>query len=307
MILRFLHYLLWFSGFGLCLLGYALLIEPSRLVVRQVEFVSAKYEGPDIRIGLVTDIHINSAHVPPRRVAEIVSRLNEQDLDFILMPGDFVAGHDRSEKRSETFNRNIALGLAHFSKLNAPTYATIGNHDAWWDAARVTAHLQGAGVEVLDNQTANFDGLCIVGLGDYWTGSPDRTAYSGCAQNSSILVFTHSPDAWTSFRSDTVLALAGHTHGGQVNLPIFGRRVNAIELGPEHSYGFSRIGGVDLFVSAGIGTSMLPIRFRAPPEIIILTLTSAHRGRSPHHSKVDSTLVSPSGGSKIFQYSPTPS
>ena len=68
------------------------------------------------------------------------------------------------------------------------------------------------------------------------------------------------------------MCIRDSTHGGQINLPIIGRRVNATSLGPEHSYGFSKLGGVDVFVSAGVGTSILPIRFRAPPEIVVITL-----------------------------------
>ena len=80
------------------------------------------------------------------------------------------------------------------------------------------------------------------------------------------------------FRSDSVLVLAGHTHGGQVNLPLIGRRVNAITLGAEHSYGFSKVSGVYMFVSAGVGTSILPIRFRSSPEIAVITIRSAAGG-----------------------------
>jgi predicted MPP superfamily phosphohydrolase len=72
-----------------------------------------------------------------------------------------------------------------------------------------------------------------------------------------------------------VLAIAGHTHGGQVNLPIIGRRVNATSLSAEHSYGFSKLADIDVFVSAGVGTSILPVRFRASPEIVILTVKSS--------------------------------
>ena len=139
----------------------------------------------------------------------------------------------------------------------------------------MTTLLQTAGVTVLNNQAAEMKGLCIVGLEDDWTGKPDRSAYDACPAGIPPLIVTHSPDAWRLFRSDAVIALAGHTHGGQVNLPIIGRRVNAISLSAEHSYGFSKIGGVDMFVSAGVGTSRLPIRFRAPPEIVILTLRAA--------------------------------
>jgi len=272
MILFLFKKTLWVSAFGLILLGYAVLVEPAQLKIRHVEFVSNKYGGSDVRIALVTDIHINGLHVPPRRVLKIVDAVNAQNPDIVLLPGDFISGHEKAERRSPKFNENIALGLFHLQDLSAPAFATIGNHDAWWQASRVTAHLEDADVMVLENMAVMVRDFCIVGLSDFMTAAPDRSAYDSCPSDAPPLVFTHSPDAWESFRNDTVLAFAGHTHGGQVNLPIVGRRVNAISLGREHSYGFSKVGGVDMFVSAGVGTSMLPIRFRAPPEIVIITL-----------------------------------
>ena len=266
---------LWVSALGLFLLGYAVLVEPAQLKIRHVEFTSDKYDGPDIRIALITDIHINSLSVPPHRILKIVDAVNKQNPDLVLIPGDFVAGHDKAERRTPEFNRRVALGLSYFQGLSATSFATIGNHDAWWNAASVTAHLQEADVTVLENNAKLISGLCIVGLADFMTSTPKKSAYDSCPPGVPPLVFTHSPDAWQAFRSDSVLVLAGHTHGGQVNLPIIGRRVNAISLGPEHSYGFSKIAGVDMFVSAGVGTSMLPIRFRAPPEVVILTLRSS--------------------------------
>ncbi len=255
------------------LLGYAVLVEPEQLKIREVELVSEHYTGPDIRIGLVTDIHINSLGVPPSKVLKIIDALNSKTPDIVLIPGDFVAGHDRAEDRSKRFNQNVETGISYLKKLSAPSFATLGNHDAWWSSERVARHLEEAGVVLLDNRAAKFQGLCIVGLADSWTGIPSRVAYDGCAETSAPpLVFTHSPNAWRLFRSDSVLAVAGHTHGGQVNLPVLGRRVNAIELSKDYSYGFSNIGGVDMYVSAGVGTSRLPIRFRAPPEIVIITL-----------------------------------
>lgn len=267
-----MNFSLWVSGFGLFLLGYAAGVEPALLYEREVEFVSDKYNGPELRIALVTDIHINSPPVPSKRVKRLVESLNGLSPDVVLMPGDFIAGHDKQENRSEEFNHNIAKGIAYFSELEAPSFATIGNHDAWWNAARVTTLLEQAGVTVLENEAYLLEAICLVGLADYDTSNPDRTSYEACPSNLSPLIFTHSPQAWESFRSDAVLAIAGHTHGGQVNLPIIGRRVNATSLSAEHSYGFSKLAGVDVFVSAGVGTSILPVRFRAPPEIVVITL-----------------------------------
>jgi predicted MPP superfamily phosphohydrolase len=272
MVIYLFRKLLWGSGLGLLLLGYGVLVEPEQLKLREVEFVSDKYTGPDIRIGLVTDIHINSLAVPPSKVLKIAKVLNSQNPDMVLLTGDFIAGHEAREYRSDTFNRRIRSGIKNLESIEAPAFAAIGNHDAWWDAEHVDTLLEGAGVTVLENEAQQVDQICLVGLADAMTSQPNSSAYDACDKGIAPLVLTHSPDAWQTFRGDTVLALAGHTHGGQVNLPIIGRRVNAISLGSEHSYGFSEIAGVDMFVSAGVGTSMLPIRFRAPPEIVIITL-----------------------------------
>jgi len=271
---RLFNFCLWGSAAGLLLLAYALMIEPSRLVLREVEFQSPRYSGPALRIALITDIHINGLHVPPQRVRSIVETTNTLDIDLVLMPGNFVSGHDKAQDRSKDFNEGLASGLKFLSNLNAPAFATIGNHDAWYDAEIIAALLRSSGVTVLENDAKVFAGLCLVGLADATTAIPSRLAYEGCPETHQPFVFTHSPDAWKAFRSDTVLAVAGHTHGGQVNFPIIGRRVNATSLGPEHSYGFSQLGSVDVFVSAGIGTSILPIRFRAPPEIVVITLSA---------------------------------
>jgi len=181
--------------------------------VRAGDIVSGKYDGPDIRIALVTDIHINGLHVPPSRVLDIVEAINNESPDVVLIPGDFVSGHDRMENRTDVFNAHIALGISSLGQITAPTFATIGNHDAWWDAGRVTTHLEEAGITVLENQATVIGAMCLVGLADYWTSQPERSAYDDCPSNAAPLVFTHSPDAWQAFRSDSVLALAGHTHG----------------------------------------------------------------------------------------------
>ena len=238
--------------------GYGLLIEPKTLEIREFEFSSDKYTGPAVRIGVITDIHIGGLHVSPDRVKKLVENMNRLEPDFVLMPGDFVAGHEKLENRSDKFNRNIAEGIGYLSALEAPSFATIGNHDAWWNTSRVRALLEAAEVTVLENRAFPMEGLCLVGLADFSTSKPDRTAYRGCPAGVSPLIFTHSPDAWRDFRSDAVLAFAGHTHGGQVNLPFIGRRVNSTTLGPEHSYGFSKLGGVDVFVSAGAGHQFYP-------------------------------------------------
>ncbi len=275
MFRRHISFCLWASATALFCLAYGFLIEPRQLKIRQVEFLSDAYIGPDLKIGLITDIHIGGIHVPAERVSVLVERMNRLTPDVVLLPGDFVNGHASSAQKTDVFNASIARGVTKLGGFDAPTYATLGNHDVWYDRERMTQLIGAAGITLLENKSETFGRLCLVGLEDHLTSHPDRKAYDNCKEATFPLVLTHSPEAWRTFRSDTVLVVAGHTHGGQINLPILGRRVNSTSLGPEYSYGFSKLGGVNVFVSAGIGTSILPARFRAPPEIVLITL----RGR----------------------------
>ena len=253
-------------------IAHGLFIEPKMLKVREFEFVSEKYQGSPVRIGVITDIHIGGLHVPAKRVETLVKNMNALEPDFVLLPGDFVGTHLSIEEASKEFNAAIEEGINYLRGLDAPAFATLGNHDALYDRKAMVELLVGAELTLLENAVQQVGNLCLVGLGDYKTSNADRAAFRSCPETSRPLVFTHSPQAYESFRGDTVLAVAGHTHGGQVNLPFYGRRVNSTSLGPEHSYGFSKLGGVDVFVSAGVGTSILPVRFRAPPEIVVITL-----------------------------------
>jgi len=169
MFRRLLHLGLWVSGLGLVLLGYAAVVEPALLFQRDVEFVSEKYDGPELRIGLITDIHINSPPVPPKRVKQLVESLNNENLDMVLIPGDFIAGHDKKEDRSERFNQNVVEGIEYLSALKAPSFATIGNHDAWWNASSVKTLLETSGVTVLENEGVPLEHFCLVGLADFQT------------------------------------------------------------------------------------------------------------------------------------------
>ena len=254
--------------------AYGLFVEPKTLEVRGPQFTSNKYTGPPLRIGIISDIHIGGMHVPAKRVEKLVADMNELKPDLVLLPGDFVGTHLSLEEASDEFNAEIKKGVGYLANLKAPAFAVLGNHDALYDRETMTRMIEATGLTLLENKAVIFGGICLVGLGDYKTSFADRAAYNTCPKGMPPIAFTHSPQAWESFRSDTVLAIAGHTHGGQVNLPIYGRRVNSTNLGPEHSYGFSKLGGVDVFVSAGVGTSILPVRFRAPPEVVLITLTA---------------------------------
>ena len=268
-VFKFIGLLIFIAG--LCL-AYGFFVEPRFLKTRHVT-VKTQLSAP-IKIGLISDIHIGGFHMPPERVMKIVANVMAQQPDVILLAGDYVNGHDRRADQSDAFNAQIEKGIGALSGLSAPqgVYAAMGNHDSWYGQSYLSASLTQAGVRVLINDAVNIDGLCVVGLADADTGVEDKAAFNECEKASKIVALMHSPDSFQYLRSDTALAVAGHTHGGQINLPFLGRFVTSTRLGKPYAYGLKKWNGIPTYISAGLGTSILPARFRAPPETVIIHL-----------------------------------
>jgi predicted MPP superfamily phosphohydrolase len=113
----------------------------------------------------------------------------------------------------------------------------------------------------------------LAGVGDLWTGTPDiEGTLRQVDTDYPVILFTHNPDIFPNVPARVSLTVAGHTHGGQVNLPLLGRPVVPSDFGQRYAYGHVVEGGRHLFVGGGVGTSIIPARFRVPPEIVILTL-----------------------------------
>lgn len=272
---RLIKITLSFIGLATLCLLYGFFIEPKLLKIREVTLAPQNYNGPELRIVLFSDIHIGGLHIPVARVEDIVKRVNALKPDIILIPGDFINGHKLRADHSPAFNADIDNGFAALKNLTAPkgVFASIGNHDVWYDADYVEEALAAANISVLRNQSSNLsNGICIVGLADHDTEQEDKAAFDDCASSTVPIAIMHSPDSFPYLRSDTVLAVAGHTHGGQINLPIIGRRITATASGKKYAYGFVDMNGVPSYVTAGIGTSILSARFRAPPEVVLIEL-----------------------------------
>jgi predicted MPP superfamily phosphohydrolase len=118
----------------------------------------------------------------------------------------------------------------------------------------------------------------VAGLADQITRTSDpRATLAGVPAKAPVLLLVHEPDVFASFEQLGIspqLTLAGHTHGGQVYLPLLGRRVVPSEFGERYAYGHVVENGRHLFVTSGVGTSIFPIRFLVPPEVALLRLVS---------------------------------
>ena len=142
-------------------------------------------------------------------------------------------------------------------------------------ARPVARAFEANGITVLINENVAIRGgdFTLAGIDDADSHHADPArALAGIAAGAPVLCFTHSPDVFPRLAGRCALTIAGHTHGGQVKLPLVGRLVVPSRYYRRYAAGLIREGSATLFVSTGIGTSLMPIRFGVPPEISFLTL-----------------------------------
>jgi predicted MPP superfamily phosphohydrolase len=278
-------------------LGYSYFIEPRRLVVNE-QTLDIKGWDPALdgfKIVAIGDIHGGSNAVDEEKIRKIVELTNQQDADLIVLLGDYVsqASHD-----PPLGDRNLKMPIhtiaENLSGLRAKygIVAVMGNHDDWYSNGEIAMELRAVGYGVLDNEiyTINVDGksIRILGLRDQlhignWKSYTDGLKQVIAKDNGSgpIVALEHSPDVLPiisgdlSISPDLKLLLTAHTHGGQVWLPLIGTPIVPSSYGQKYSYGHIQENGVDMFVTSGVGTSILPFRFMVPPEIAVLTIRSA--------------------------------
>jgi predicted MPP superfamily phosphohydrolase len=257
---------------------YAWFIEPNRLVVRRVEIVSEEWQGAPLTIAAISDTHVGGPHVDAARMGRIVARINELRPELVVLLGDYANGHATEAERTPGENQEIVGGIATFAAIRARygVAAAIGNHDVWYDRTTVTTALQDAGAAALWNRNIvvrrSGGAFVVAGLEDDQTSDPDfAAALDGAPLGADTIVISHSPDPFVDVPSGVALMLAGHGHCGQVSIPLLGRPILPLR-NRRFSCGLIQENGSALYVTAGIGTSIAPVRFLNPPEIVLITL-----------------------------------
>lgn len=253
------------------ILAYARFVEPRLLLTayRDVELNGCFDHAAKFRVAVFSDIH-NGIFGNAVAVERIAKAVNATRPDFVLVPGDYVyfLHPDRIEK---TF--------AAFAEIEAPIYAVLGNHDIGRPGPNLTAplyeKLPSVGLRMIDDKalrlsSESFD-IELIGLSDEW-GRRQNLALLENPPMAPRLVVTHHPETIFLFRDPMLadLLIGGHTHGGQIQLPLITCLMT--KICGDHAYGLRDESGVLVFTTSGTGMVGLPMRFRVPPRIDVLNV-----------------------------------
>ena len=231
--------------------------------------------GTTVRVMLLGDTHYGHPDMGTGRLLGIVAKANAQKPDLVVLVGDYMGG-----KIMDWPKVRLEQALPPLAGPDAPlgVWAVLGNHDGPYWTPRIMA--QQVRPTLLVNAHVDAGPLVIVGLNSAAHGPDLDRAMAGVPPGKPVLMLLHEGDylQWLKPPArNPVLVLSGHTHGGQIILPGIGS-VGSLLLGePKCVRGACRVNGWPLFVTSGIGTSWLPIRYGVPPEIVLLTLYAPER------------------------------
>lgn len=273
---------------GVGLSSYAFAIEPHfRLLATPYRLTPPGWQAGQrpLRIAVLADLHVCDPWMPLSRIARIVEATNRLNPDLVVLLGDYV----NTMERIGAADIPPAEWARLLGGLKAPlgVRAVLGNHDWWADIAAVRNGLVDNGIPVMENavELIKPEGgprFWLAGLGDQLAEKTVRGHYVGrddlpgtlarVGDDEPVILLAHEPDIFPTVPSRVSLTISGHTHGGQVDLPLAGRLVVPSAYGDRYAYGHIVEEGRNLVVSGGLGCTGLPVRYGVPPEIVLIEL-----------------------------------
>jgi predicted MPP superfamily phosphohydrolase len=257
---------------GAAIAWWARFVHPYRTqlthVIMPLPRKHAQLDG--LTIAFVTDTHVGP-HFRTDDLRPTLDYLRRSQPDILILGGDYVSESPRFIDPSVEALEDMA------STPKLGTWAILGNHDVANTRERVVESLEAAGITVLVNEAARVETdrgpLWLVGIDDAILGSPDLPkAFGGIPADEPTVALWHEPDrAERVVPYDPLFMLSGHTHGGQVRLPLVAGAAAPV-LGKRFQLGRYDVQGMPLYVSAGIGMYRPPVRLNCPPEVIMITL-----------------------------------
>ncbi len=247
-------------------------------IVRRATIAVANWPvgEPPLKVLLLSDTHVAGPDMPPERLTRIVADLNRLQPDLVLIAGDLV-----SEKRLAThiYTADQVTAPLHGFKARLGTIVALGNHDHWFDPKPIESGLRKGGIAVLKNEAIGRGPLIIGGVDDDFSNHDDVpatfAAMDTLPKDAPRVLITHSPDVVPDLPSPVTAVFAGHTHCGQIVLPFYGPLSYVSRYRERFGCGDIDDKGQRVFVGAGLGTSILPLRYGAHPDVWLVTLEPA--------------------------------
>lgn len=269
---------------GLATAAYGVGIEAEGLVVTRYRPKPPEWPA-DLRLSVtvIADLHAGGPNMGLAHIRRIIAEAKTLKSDLVVLLGDFFATH-----RFVTERVPHDVWAGELAQIEAPlgTWAILGNHDWWYDIDGVRKALARVRIPVLENdavEIAHQGGrFWLAGIGDQIAIPVRNHRYLGVDDlpgtlaridnNNPVILLVHEPDIFPNVPRRVALTLAGHTHGGQVRLPLVWQRFVPSTYGARYAYGHVIEDNRHMIVSAGLGTSILPVRLGMPPEIVQVAL-----------------------------------
>lgn len=267
--------------FGFFILGfivfytYASFIEPVLLTVQYENIYShlLNDKSDNIKIVQFSDTHI-SEYFDLDNLKKIVNKINSQNPHIVVFTGDLFEQYNEYENKDKLYEIWEVL-----SQINAPLgkYAVYGNHDYGGGAERVYKQtMNKSGFKLLINERVKIEGhnINLIGMDDSIFGTFDKEKLVSYFDRDCFnIILSHEPDVADSFLEyNADLFIAGHSHGGQVNLPFINYTPPLAQKYKRGLYAIDNYRQTKIYVNVGLGTSQIPMRFMATPELTVFTL-----------------------------------
>lgn len=259
---------------ALILYSYARIVEPNLLTVKYENIYSPYvYDKDSLKIVQFSDTHI-SKYYDAEHLKKAVDKINAEKPDIVVFTGDLIERYNKYDNKDKIYEIWEAL-----NEINAPLgkYAVYGNHDYGGGAERAFREImEEGGFQILQNEKANISSyhVNIIGMDDSIFGTLDKeTIISFLDEGTYNIILSHEPDVADLFLEYAAdLFLTGHSHGGQVNLPVISYTPPLAQKYIRGMYDLNNYRQTKVYVNVGLGTSTLPLRFMAIPELTVITI-----------------------------------
>lgn len=236
-------------------------------------YVTTSKMKKKIDVVFLTDIHYGPT-VSASFLNDIISKTNELDPDIVLLGGDYLF-KDPS---------NISFVAEKLSRIHSRKgiYAVFGNHDYWLNINEFKKEFRKNGIKDLTNTGYWIDNIKICGVGDLYCDEQNLNTLNDVTMQDFVILLSHNPDYYLKmnkkYKKKIDLMISGHTHGGQINLPLLGAITTQTKLGRRFRCGFFKMKDLSFYVSRGLGTVEIPVRINCPSELTLFSIGSeTHR------------------------------